>query len=136
MARIPERVCGECTLCCRFYAVREIAKPEGEWCRHCTEAGCSVHASRPQSCRNFDCFWLMDEGFPEELRPDRCGVVAYWNGAEHESVVLHVDPDRPDALAKPPGSDLLRALLGHYDRVFVVCGGTRVMLRRGEQGRP
>jgi uncharacterized protein len=71
----------------------------------------------------------MDDGFPEDLRPDRSGVVAYWNGADHENVVLHVDPERPDSLAHAPGSELLEALLRSYDRVFVICGEERVMLR-------
>jgi hypothetical protein len=126
---MTNRVCGGCTLCCRFYGVPELGKPEQERCRHCTASGCSIHETRPASCRNFDCFWLMDENFPDDLRPDRCGVVAWWNGADHGSAVLHVDPDRPDALAKSPGSELLRAVLAGFARVFVVCGEERVMLR-------
>jgi hypothetical protein len=133
---LSERVCGDCTLCCRFFAVPELGKPEAEWCRHCTQAGCAIHATRPQSCRNFDCFWLLDEAFSDDLRPDRCGVVAWWNGADHESVVLHVDPDRPDALARVPGSELLRAVMAGFERVYVVCGDERVMLRRGQPQEP
>lgn len=128
---MSKRVCGNCTLCCRLLAVPELDKAEGTWCRHCGSSECAIHAIRPPSCRNFDCFWLMDEGFPDALRPDRCGVVAWWNGADHDSVVLHVDPDRPDALAKPPGSELLRAVLNGFARVYAVCGDERVMLRGG-----
>ena len=122
------RVCGGCTLCCRFYAVPELGKRAQEGCAHCTATGCGIHQSRPPSCRNFDCFWLMDERFPDALRPDRCGVVAWWNGADHESAVLHVDPDRPDALVQPEGAALLEAMRGAFAHVFIICGEERVML--------
>ncbi len=128
------RVCGACTLCCGLYAVPEIAKPEGQGCRHCSAAGCGIHATRPQSCRNFECFWLMDPDFPEDLRPDRSGVVAYFNGDDHDAVVLQLDPERPDALATGPAAELLSALLGRFDPVFVVCGNERMMLSRRADG--
>lgn len=124
------RVCGACTLCCQFYGVAEIDKPAGVWCRHCGPAGCGIHPTRPQACRNFECFWLMDPAFPEDLRPDRCGVVAYFNGDDHDSVVLHLDPERPDALAAGPGAELLQALLAAFDPIFVVCGEDRMMVSR------
>jgi hypothetical protein len=130
------RTCGGCTLCCRFFSVPELRKPEGEWCVHCTATGCGIHPTRPRSCRNFECFWLMDESFPEDLRPDRCGIVAAFNGDDHGSVVLHLDPDRPDALAHPPGAELLEAVLTAFDPVFVVCGDDRTMIRRGEGRAP
>jgi hypothetical protein len=125
----PIRTCGACTLCCAIFSVPEIAKPVWELCRHCTEAGCATHDTRPPSCRNFECFWLMDPSFPEDMRPDRCGVVVSWN-EDHDSVVLHLDPDRPDALAESPGADWLGALLPVYDPVFVVCGEDKMMIRR------
>ena len=126
---MSERSCGPCTICCQFFAVPEIAKPVSIWCQHCGETGCGIHQTRPQSCRNFECFWLMDETFPEDLRPDLCGVVVSFN-EDHDSVVLHVDPERPDALAEPPGSELVQALLGVFDPIFVVCGEDRMMIRR------
>jgi uncharacterized protein len=125
-----KRVCGPCTLCCRFFAVPEIAKPAQEWCAHCSAAGCGIHADRPQSCRNFECFWLMDEGFPEDLRPDRCGIVVSWNGEERDSVLVHLEPERADALGESAGAGLLTALLGAFERVIVVCGAERMMVSR------
>ena len=125
------RICGGCTLCCRLVGVPETRKPAGTWCLDCVQGqGCGVHVGRPQSCRNFDCFWLMDEQFPEDMRPDRCGVVVYFN--DDDGVVLFVDPDRPDALAEPPGQDWLSALLNAYERLYVVCGSDRFMIRREE----
>lgn len=123
------RTCGPCTLCCAIFGVPEIAKAVYEPCAHCTAAGCTIHVTRPQPCRNFECFWLMDDQFPEDLRPDRCGVVVSWN-EDHDSVVLHLDPDRPDALVDSPGADWLAVLLQVYDPVFVVCGEDKMMIRR------
>lgn len=127
---MAERVCGTCTICCKLLRVPETDKPVGRWCPDCRVGqGCGVHPTRPQSCRNFECFWLMDEGFPEELRPDRCGVVIAFND-DSDSVVLHVDPDRPGAWMEEPAVDLLPALFKVYSRVFVVCGESRAMLEK------
>ena len=123
------RACGSCTLCCAIFGVPEIAKPIYEPCLQRTAQGCAIHADRPQSCRNFECFWLMDDSFPEDMRPDLCGVVVSWN-EDHDSVVLHLDPERPDALSESPGADWLGVLLRVYDPVFVVCGEDRMMIRR------
>lgn len=127
---MSERTCGPCTLCCRFFGVPEMDKPAGIACGHRCEAGCAVHAARPQSCRNFECFWLMDDSLPEDMRPDLCGVVVSFN-EDHDSAVVHVDPDRPDALSEEVGSLWIEALLTAFDPLFVVCGEDRMMIRRG-----
>lgn len=124
-----QRVCGSCTICCRLVGVPETGKPAGRWCPDCTACGCAIHPTRPQSCRNFECFWLMDEDFPEDLRPDRCGFVVYFN-ADRESVIIHLAPERPDALAEPPGAEMLAALLSAFEHVFIVCGEERLAVRR------
>jgi uncharacterized protein len=124
------RSCGACTLCCRLLGVPELEKPAGEWCAACTRgAGCGRYADRPPSCRAFECFWLLDEGFPDELRPDRCGVVIAFDAAP-DAVVLHVDPDRPDALAAGPAEGVVPVLLDHYRRVAIVCGEERAVIER------
>ena len=127
---MAKRVCGSCTICCRFFAVAEIAKPAQHWCVHCSAAGCGIHATRPQACRNFECFWLMDESFPEDLRPDRCGIVVSFNGDERDSVLVHLEPERPDALAEKTGAELLAALADAFARVIIICGEERMMVSR------
>ncbi len=128
---MSQRVCGPCTLCCKLIGVPETGKPPLRWCEHCTTAGCAIHATRPRSCRNFECFWLMEPGFPDEFRPDLCSFVVAFNEG-HESAVIHVDPERPDALSTPVGEEMLQALLGGFDPVFVVCGEERMMIRRSK----
>jgi len=49
----------------------------GRACRHCTSQGCAIYENRPDDpCVQFRCGWLQDpEHFPDELRPDRSGVI-------------------------------------------------------------
>jgi hypothetical protein len=133
---MADRSCGSCTLCCKLLRVPEIDKPAGAWCGLCRRdgngsggRGCGDYAGRPPSCRNFECFWLIDGGFPEELRPDRCGIVIAFN-EDPDSVVLHVDPDRPDALLDEPAAGLVPILLRHYRQVCIACGDERAVIER------
>lgn len=66
-------VCGGCTACCDLFPVRALAKPPNTKCQHC-DAGCLIHETRPQECRDFDCMWLQSTA-PIEIRPDRCGII-------------------------------------------------------------
>jgi hypothetical protein len=36
--------------------------------------GCSIHPTRPEECRLYDCLWMQGMG-PDSWRPDRCGLV-------------------------------------------------------------
>lgn len=122
------RSCDGCTICCKLYRVPETGKPEAAWCGDCRPGqGCAIHAVRPASCRNFACFWLIEEGVPDDLRPDRCGLAVSFDD-DADSVVVMVDPDRPDAWRTPPGSEWIGPLRNAYARVFVVCGAERFML--------
>jgi hypothetical protein len=71
----------------------------------------------------------MEEGFPDELRPDRSGIVIAFDEGP-DAVVLHVDPDRPDALTRPAAEGLAPVLLRHYRRVAVACGAERAVIER------
>jgi hypothetical protein len=55
--------------------VDEIGKLGGRPCVHQRpEGGCSVHARRPQVCRDYGCLWLRG-ALADEDRPDRLGAV-------------------------------------------------------------
>lgn len=75
---MSKRECGSCTACCEGWLSAEILEMSpGHPCRHCTSAGCAIYEKRPEDpCVRFNCAWLMDgDRFPEELRPDRAGVI-------------------------------------------------------------
>lgn len=61
-----KRECGPCTACCTTHLVRELKKPAQTLCKHVDERGfsCSIYEQRPQSCRDYSCWWLA------EARPD------------------------------------------------------------------
>lgn len=65
--------CGDCDICCKVFYIPELDSPKGEYCIHC-DKGCTIHATRDQVCRDFECGYLANEWRPE-LRPDRCGVI-------------------------------------------------------------
>ena len=98
------RSCGDCSLCCRLLEIRaehapEIAKPAGEWCKHCTQPGCGIHARRPSLCRDFACQWLLDPRLGPEWFPPTAGMfLAFVDG------ILYVvaDPDGPDNWRREP----------------------------------
>ena len=73
---VPERACGECTLCCTVLRVDELGKPGGVPCRQLREEqpGCGIHATRPAICRRYRCLWLQG-GLEAGDRPDRLGAV-------------------------------------------------------------
>jgi hypothetical protein len=122
------RKCGECTLCCKLIAVRELGKEAGQRCDHQRHGkGCSIYPRRPPSCVFWNCRWLVEDDTADLSRPDRSHYVIDVmpdfitatpnDGGEkmHVQVIqVWVDPKYPDAHQDPP----LRAYLA----------------RRGEEG--
>lgn len=74
---LPERDCGDCTVCCTVLTVNtpEFAKPPGTPCIHLTDRGCGIHAVRPRICRTWFCAWRRVASLPDEARPDRSGLL-------------------------------------------------------------
>lgn len=66
--------CNDCTKCCESLPIVEIHKPENVMCKHC-DSGCTIYPTRPISCRNFDCVYLLSDDLSELLRPDKTGVI-------------------------------------------------------------
>jgi hypothetical protein len=99
---VPGRNCDGCTLCCKLLGVCELNLAPLSWCPHCkTKAGCSIYAQRPTECRQFDCEYLLDAAMGSHWKPSRCKMVVVTEAFAH-SVVVHVDPDRPDAWREEP----------------------------------
>lgn len=99
--------CGECNLCCKLLGVEELSKRPNTWCSHVKLGeGCGIYETRPHSCREFSCMWLLSPDAPEEARPDRVhGFFAHLESANPEIppdqrpkgilISLYVDPGYP-----------------------------------------
>ena len=70
------RECGECTACCIWLQGSAYGYEfgGGKSCKFLCETGCSVHKARPKVCEGYFCAWAQ-ELLPEEMRPDKCGVL-------------------------------------------------------------
>ncbi|WP_303758641.1 YkgJ family cysteine cluster protein [Sphingobium yanoikuyae] len=76
-AILPNRACGDCTICCTILTVDtpDFKKPAGEPCKHLSSHGCTIHAERPHICRTWFCAWRRVSDMPDEARPDRSGIL-------------------------------------------------------------
>ena len=75
---MTERSCGTCTACCEgWLSADTLDMRPGRPCRHCTRQGCAIYESRPEDpCIRFQCGWLQPgSALPEDMRPDRSGVI-------------------------------------------------------------
>ena len=130
--------CGGCSLCCKVMGVVELKKPGGVWCEHAEPlaacGGCTVHASRPPTCRDFECVWLQSQhrrhgesAMPQELRPDRCGVIfdVLKDGA---GLVAHVDPRKEGAHERRAPRGVIDRALASGMQVVIACAEKRALL--------
>jgi hypothetical protein len=126
IARCPRcRGCNGCTGCCHVVAVKELGLASFTGCPHLRTVldakgpGCGIYTDRPYSCRSWRCMWLRSEDWPEELRPDRCGIVVDENldltslaGRELVTAQLWVLPGwEAKVLASPAVQSVILALL-------------------------
>jgi hypothetical protein len=74
---MADRRCGDCTLCCRLLAVKELDKPANMRCSHQSSRGCAIYRQFgfPASCALWSCRWLVNDDTADMQRPDRCGYV-------------------------------------------------------------
>jgi hypothetical protein len=99
----PENLCGTCIACCRVPFIRHDANAGGGACVNCTGDGCAVYFNRPKPCRDFSCHWHASQSrndkMPDDMRPDRCGVLFTPDTINHDPLVfeVHVNPQRPEA---------------------------------------
>jgi hypothetical protein len=105
---VPGRNCEGCTLCCKLLGVAELDVAPLIWCPHCkAKAGCSIYEQRPTECRQFVCEYLRDPAIGNHWKPSKCKMVVVVEEFAH-ALVVHVDPDRPDAWREAPFYGQLR----------------------------
>lgn len=70
------RPCGECTKCCEILYGNTYGHEFGNGvpCKFLGECGCNIYKVRPEFCIKYYCAWSQ-ELLPEEMRPDKCGVL-------------------------------------------------------------
>ncbi len=132
----PGRACGACTLCCKVYALPELAKPPGAWCRHCSPGkGCKIHDALPDQCRLFNCLWMTDGGMPDEWRPDHARFVLSIFPA-NGFIYGQVDPGSPAAWRRQPYYDglkrMARTLIGERRHVIMFVGDEATLVMPDE----
>jgi hypothetical protein len=99
---VPGRNCHGCTLCCKMLRVEELNKPPLTWCALCdAKAGCKAYEERPSECRAFYCGYLLDSALDDRWKPANCKLIVTFEEHANE-ILIHVDPDRPDAWRKEP----------------------------------
>jgi len=118
--------CGACGLCCKTMVIAELKKPKDSWCPNFARGrGCTIYADRPQSCRDFTCFWLLDPAMGPEWKPDKCKMVL---DARQDWLVVHVDPAVQGPWRQEPYFSYLTEMAGRN-----IARGARVLVM--ERGR-
>lgn len=75
---VPGRACGSCNACCVHLTIDDPAlrKAAGIRCHNALpDNSCAIYATRPQTCRQYFCGWMLLKWVKEPLRPDRSGVL-------------------------------------------------------------
>jgi len=102
MSTPPPRTCGSCGLCCKILRIDELEKPMGQWCPNFKAGrGCTIYGTHPQSCRNYQCLWLISPSMPDAVRPDRCKVVMSIDDGGRR-IIARADPAYPNAWRQEP----------------------------------
>lgn len=84
---VAGRSCGGCNVCCVALTIKdpELTKVQGYRCGHARrDNSCAIYATRPQTCRSFQCGWRLLKWVREPLRPDRSGVLVQVHGGKPE----------------------------------------------------
>jgi hypothetical protein len=125
------RACNECTLCCKVLSIKELDKPQGQWCTHCAVGrGCKIYDERPAECGNFYCGYLTWPMTDEHWFPARCKMVIV-SELDGNRVAIHVDPSRPTAWQQRPYYEEIKQwarFAAPQMRQVVVCIGNRAIV--------
>ena len=78
--KVIKRSCQDCKECCILPAIPELNKKENEYCknldRSAVSCACKNYFIRPDTCKNFNCYWKL--GLIEECyKPSDIGVIVF-----------------------------------------------------------
>jgi len=126
---VPGRECDDCMVCCFVQAIDdpELHKKAGVRCRHC-ERGCRIYEARPKSCRAFYCAWRVTSALGAEWRPDRSGVLSWFedsivDGRFVKSITLMLTRNAEEILSSRNFLNIVRELILIEQRTFLARPG-------------
>ncbi|HIG8367782.1 YkgJ family cysteine cluster protein [Enterobacter kobei] len=82
---VPERNCGECTVCCISLRIEqpELTKGADIPCPNLSPTkGCAIYDSRPTVCRTWFCGWRVMPFVKEDMRPDKMKILIKIDGSK------------------------------------------------------
>lgn len=98
---VAGRSCDSCHLCCKVFPIREVGKVGFAHCDNLEPGvGCRIYETRPQTCREFFCLWMLDASLGEEWQPCRAGFVLH--DPVPYALLASVDVERPDSWRQEP----------------------------------
>lgn len=124
------RRCGDCSLCCWLLDADQVPyKAKGEYCTKCRPGagGCTIHATRPQQCRDYACLWLVNARLPDYWYPLKSHMFMDYNlptGEQTPTFRIHVHPDYPNIWREDPYfRDILLMAKMARDRAVIIVNG-------------
>jgi hypothetical protein len=132
---VPGRECGSCTACCFELSIDDpaLVKAPRELCSHCTQGGCAIYEARPQDCRDWFCAWRRLADLPDDLNPERCGLLATLvenpqgeNPFARLYIIVQWLDERP--IARSAEADRLLAAMRRFGLPVWVGSGDRMSL--------
>lgn len=111
-----------------------FTKPPNMPCPHLIQIGCGIYNERPSVCRRFECAWISAPNLPDEMRPDRCGVLFCTNDhPDREGYAVFAYEMRPGAVDTPLPTWLIEQVVSELP-VFIVRPGEEVEVLEGAGG--
>jgi Fe-S-cluster containining protein len=133
---LPDRVCGDCTVCCTTLQVDtpELKKPAETPCVHLGGGGCGIHAVRPSICRTWFCAWRRLAIMAEDMRPDRSGLLVFVSFArepkncfERVAITVRLLPGST-AIADGTAGRVLDSVCDQLTPVWFSDGATKLLM--------
>lgn len=103
--KLTGRECNECAACCEFLGLEAFDKPPKQKCPHQLDQAraqpefrlgllkgcCTIHTTKPDSCKKFACGWLAGMGRNAD-RPDKLGLMPVLWEEGHTLVIYETKP--------------------------------------------
>ncbi len=128
---VEGRSCGKCNLCCKITEVAALNKPFNVWCEHCDVGrGCRIYEERAPICREFFCRYMRDASLDERWNPANAHFLL--RAADAGTLVIQVDPQRPDAWKREPYYSMLKQrtqiVYPQGGKIFVKIGHRTILM--------